>query len=101
LILVFTPLQGHNTDHKNLPSRDRCGTENPRRDVGGEGACPLFPRKCKVKAQKLALASAKPTLTVKVFAHEFLSLDPCERGSVDAGMGGIERILESWHLVGA
>jgi hypothetical protein len=59
-----TPLRGHKREHKKSLSRrslrDRKSSQGRR---GERGQRPLFPLECKVKVQKLTLASAKPTLS--------------------------------------
>jgi hypothetical protein len=71
----FTPLRGHHGARGRFSSTTRRGTENPRRGVGGRGgSAPCRRANVKIGAPKLAFASAKPTLTVEIFAHEFPSL---------------------------
>ncbi|MDR0380035.1 MAG: hypothetical protein LBI62_08880, partial [Candidatus Accumulibacter sp.] len=67
LILVFTPLRGHNTEHERFLSHGRRGPPILAGAWGERGLAPYFREDAKIGTPKLALASAKPTLTVKVF----------------------------------
>jgi hypothetical protein len=78
-VLFFKrPCEDTTRSEEDCSHADRRGSADPRRGVGGRGGSAPYSRaNAKIGAPKLALASAKPTLTVQVFAHEFPSPGFC------------------------